>query len=206
MPNWCNNIVEIRGSSEKIKELEKFLDDNNGKDWFDFFAPCPQELKDVGNVDFVEKPNEDLVEKYGYGDWYSFGLGEWGCKWNCDAQGWYVDELELGESIIKFSFDSPWGPPEELYNNIQSEKYGEGWSVYAEWNEEGMQFVGYFDDGFGDTYEYSDLESLDGIPDFLVDNWNLRERMEDYENDEDEFDAEAELNGIIENYGENDGK
>jgi hypothetical protein len=199
MPNWCNNTVEIRAASEKIAEFEKFLDEKEGKDWFDFFAPCPQELKDVGNVSLTEKSNEDLVEKYGYGDWYSFGVGEWGCKWNCDAQDWSVEELEDGESVIKFWFDSPWGPPEELYSNIQSEKYGEGWSVYAEWNEEGMQFVGYFDEGFGETYEYSDLESLDDVPEFLVESWNLRERMEDMEEDESEWETDDEFDEEEEN-------
>jgi hypothetical protein len=182
MPNWCNNTIELTASTEKVKEFEKFLDDKQGKDWFDFFAPCPQELKDVGNVD-PTKTNEELIEKYGYSDWYSFGVGEWGCKWNCDAQDWTVEELEEGKSVIKFWFDSPWGPPETLYENINDPIDVNGWSVYAEWNEEGMQFVGYFDEGFGDTYEYSDLESLDDIPEFLVDNWNLRERMEEWEDE-----------------------
>jgi hypothetical protein len=199
MPNWCNNTVEIRGSNEKIREFSKFLDEKQGKDWFDFFAPCPQELKDVGNVSFTEKANEDLMKKYGYGDWYAFGVSEWGCKWNCDAQDWEVEDREDGVSVIKFWFDSPWGPPEELYSNIQSEKYGEGWSVYAEWNEEGMQFVGYFDEGFGDTYEYSDLESLNDIPEFLVESWNLRERMGDWEEDESEWETAEEIDEEEEN-------
>jgi hypothetical protein len=183
MPNWCSNTIELKNTREKVQEFENFLSDNEGKNWFDFFAPCPQELLDVGAVD-PKITNEQLIEKYGYADWYSFGVGEWGCKWNCDAQDWHVEEAGDDKFVIKFWFDSPWGPPDTLYDTINDPVDENGWSVYAEWNEEGMQFVGYFDEGFGDTYEYSDVESLDNIPEFLVDNWNLRESLEQFEDDE----------------------
>jgi hypothetical protein len=192
MPNWCNNTFELVGPTEKIREFEAFLEKNNGKDWFDFFAPCPQELKDVGDVNFHAEPKEGLLEKYGYSDWYSFGLGEWGCKWNCDAQDWTVEDYDEESLAIKFWFDSPWGPPEELYNNFASGKYGEDYHVFAEWHEEGMAFIGRFDDGFSENYEYSDLDSLDEIPEDLLENWNIREMLEEREewDDEDESDSE----------------
>jgi hypothetical protein len=50
MPNWCNNTIEIQGDKVKLDAFENFLNEKSGKDWFDFFLPCPQELKDVGNV------------------------------------------------------------------------------------------------------------------------------------------------------------
>ncbi len=189
MPNWCSNTFELIGPKEKIQEFEKFLDDNNGKDWFNFFAPCPDELKNVGDVNFHQEPNEKLIEKYGYADWYSFGIGEWGCKWNCDAQDWQVDE-HADFLIIKFWFDSPWGPPTELYQNIYNNKYGEDYNVFAEWHEEGMAFVGRFEDGEVENYEYTDLDSLDFIPDELLENWNIREMLEDRAEWEDEDEDE----------------
>jgi hypothetical protein len=195
MPNWCNNTIELRASTEKVVEFQKFLDEKEGKNWFDFFAPCPQELMDVGAVD-PKNTNEELIEKYGYSDWYSFGVGEWGCKWNCDAQNWTVEEDEDGRSVIKFWFDSPWGPPDVLYEKINDPADLNGWSVYAEWNEEGMQFVGYFDEGFGETYEYDSLESLDDIPEFLVESWNLRENLEQWQDDEEaeeDYDIAVEI-------------
>ena len=60
MPNWCNNSFELVGPKEKIRAFESFLEQNNGKDWFDFFLPCPQELKDVGDVSFHEEGNKTL--------------------------------------------------------------------------------------------------------------------------------------------------
>jgi hypothetical protein len=172
--------VSIRGPKEKIESFQKFLDDNNGKDWFDFFHPCPQELKDVGNVPFNEAGNAELAEKYGYSDWYSWSVDNWGTKWNCDAQDWSSD----GESIT-FWFDSAWSPPIALYSFIEQ---GGDFEVVGDYLEEGMQFVGRYSDGFDDSYEYSDIESLDDIPEEIVEEWDLRTRMEEWEEmlDEDE--------------------
>ena len=186
MPNWCNNSFELVGPKEKIREFESFLEQNNGKDWFDFFLPCPQELKDVGNVSFHEKSNETLVEKYGHGDWYSWSIENWGCKWNCDANDWTVEDYDEENLSIRFWFDSPWGPPIALYEKISEM---EELTVFGNYHEEGMAFVGKFEYGSNDSYEYSDLESLDDIPEDIVDEWNLREMLEDREEwDEDEED------------------
>lgn len=194
MPNWCNNTFELVGPKEKIREFESFLNANDGKDWFDFFAPCPQELKDVGSVSLTES-NQQLIEKYGYSDWYSFGIGEWGCKWNCDAQDWTVNEYDENNLSINFWFDSPWGPPETLYQKISDGDL----HVFAEWHEPGMAFVGRFEGGETENYEYSDIESLDDIPESLIENWNLREMLEEQEewDDDDEEDEESEESSVV---------
>lgn len=171
MPNWCNNTIEIQGDKAKIDAFENFLNEKSGKDWFDFFLPCPQELKDVGNVSFHEEPNEKLIEKYGYADWYSWSVANWGCKWNCDAQDW----TRNSDESISFWFDSPWGPPVTLYENLENEEL----IVNAGYHEEGMAFVGRYSEGYDEQYEYSDLESLDEIPDDIVEDWNLREMLEE---------------------------
>ena len=198
MPNWCNNTFELVAPKEKVREFEKFLDEKGGKDWFDFFRPCPQELKDVGNVS-VNHTSEELVKKYGYSDWYSWSIDNWGCKWNCDAQDWNVDDYDDDNLSIRFWFDSPWGPPVTLYEFISQD---ESLAVFGNYHEEGMAFVGRFEYGSDESYEYSDLDSLDSIPDDIVDEWNLREMLEeraewDEEEEEDEeWDAEAALDEI----------
>ena len=183
MPNWCNNTITIRGEKEDIDRFESFLKEKDGKEWFDFFRPCPQELKDVGNVTF-DHTNEKLLEKYGAADWYSWSVNNWGCKWNCDAQDWTRED-----DSISFWFDSPWGPPTELYTFICNDT---DFAVDAEYHEEGMCFVGRFFDGEDESYEYSDVESLDDIPEELIESWNLREMLEERaeweEEDEDEED------------------
>jgi hypothetical protein len=170
MPNWCNNSITVKGDIESIDKFQKFLDDKSGKEWFDFILPCPEELKNVGNVSFHDKRNEELMAKYGYQDWYSWSLDKWGCKWNCDAQDWDRDE-----DTITFWFDSPWGPPIALYAEMENQ----GYEVEAYYHEEGMAFVGKFSYGSDENYEYSDLESLDDIPEELVEYWGIRDRMLD---------------------------
>ena len=160
MPNWCNNSFNVSGDKEDIDKFEAFLEEKAGKDWFDFFAPTPPELKSDG--------------------WYEWNISNWGCKWNCDAQDWTREG-----NTISFWFDSPWGPPIELYRKMNDE----GFDVKAEYCEEGMGFVGEFVDGCDDTYEFSSLEDLDDIPEHLVENWNLRDNLEAWEEDsEDEED------------------
>ena len=157
MPNWCNNTFNVEGDKETIDKFETYLDEKNGKDWFDFFAPTPVELKEDG--------------------WYEWNVSNWGCKWNCDAQDWSRDG-----NTISFWFDSPWGPPVELYYKIEQA----GLTVKAEYMEEGMRFVGEFVDGSDETYEYQDVEDLDNIPDNLVENWNLHDQFESWEDEDEE--------------------
>jgi hypothetical protein len=183
MPNWCSNSITITSNKDNIDKFEAFLNEKNGKEWFDFFLPCPEELRNVDSPN--ETKNTDaLLEKYGHVDWYSWSVENWGTKWNCDSQDWNRD----GDSI-SFWFDSAWAPPTNLYEKI----FGEGYEVEAYYLEEGMQFVGKFSDGSDEYYEYSDSESLNDIPEDIVDNWNLRENLEEWEaeNAEEEDDEES---------------
>lgn len=166
MPNWCNNIVVVRSNKENISKLNEFLENNNGKEWFNFFRPLPEELQN--------------------GDgWYQWSVENWGCKWNCDAQNWAIEE---DGKAISFWFDSPWGPPIQLYEFISHGYDNDSWDVSATFHEEGMGFVGEFVEGYEDTYEYSDLESLEDIPEHLIDEWNLHEMLLE----RDEFDEDDE--------------
>jgi hypothetical protein len=158
MPNWCNNTIKVQATKERIDEFEKFLNENDGKEWFTHFRPLPEELINEG--------------------WYEWSINNWGCKWNCDANDWQ----RIDENTISFWFDSPWGPPLALYEFMVDEEF----DVRASYHEEGMAFVGEFVDGFDNCYEYEDLDSLDYIPEHLIEDWNLRDLLEDRMNDEDE--------------------
>jgi len=163
MPNWCNNTIVIRADKNEIDNFEAFLNENEGKNWFDYFRPLPEGL------------NEN--------SWYEWAISNWGCKWNCDAQDWSRE----GNETISFWFDSPWGPPIALYEYMVELEF----DVDAMYHEESMCFVGEFVDGFDDYYEYRDLDSLEYIPEDLIEHWNLREMIEDrevvpFDEDEDE--------------------
>lgn len=182
MPNWCNNSTTISGNKEQIDKFEAFLNEKSGKEWFDFFLPCPKELTDVDSPNKTDNVNE-LIEKYGHGDWYSWSVENWGTKWNTDAQDWSRD----GDSI-SFWFDSAWAPPTALYDKITAE----GYDVEAYYLEEGMGFVGKYSEGADEYYEYTDSESLNDIPEDIVDNWNLRENLEEWEAENAEEEDEEE--------------
>lgn len=177
MPNWCNNSITISGNKEQIDAFEKFLEEKEGNDWFDFFLPCPEDL-----MNSPSPPSEEnkitFLEKYGAEDWYSWCVTNWGTKWNCTANDWDRE----GDSIT-FNFESAWSPPITLYEAIKDE-----YVIDATYCEEGMCFVGQFVDGEDNYYEYSDSESLDFIPEHLVEDYCLREMLEEMEN----FDSEEE--------------
>jgi hypothetical protein len=139
MPNWCSNSITITSNKENIDNFEAFLTEKNGKEWFDFFLPCPEELRDVDSPN-KNKDTDALLEKYGHVDWYSWSVENWGTKWNCDAQDWIKVESPNGdEASVSFWFDSPWGPPIALYQFIESNFTLQ---VTASYLEEGMCFVG----------------------------------------------------------------
>lgn len=164
MPNWCNNSFEISGDDEQLDAFEKFLDDNKGKDWFNFFKPIPPEFQ-------------------GGEKWYAWSVENWGCKWNCDAQDW----VREGDTI-RFWFDSPWAPPTVLYQEI----INQGYFVDAYYLEEGMGFVGRFVDGYDDYNEFdlSDPDSLDMIDEEILEYWNLRERQQDWMDENEPMDED----------------
>jgi hypothetical protein len=195
MPNWCYNRIVLTSDKENIDKLDAFLKEKNGEDWFDFFLPTPSELNDVTSPNRDGNSAEQLRLKYGASDWYDWNVSNWGCKWNCSAQN--VERYD--ENTISFTFDSPWAPPGTLYRRIADGEFGE-YDVTADYLEEGMGFVGRFSDGFDDYYEYTDLESLDEIPDEIVDQWNLREQLEDqaeWDFNEEEIEGEVTDDDIL---------
>jgi len=167
MPNWCYNTAKISGSKTEIERFVKFLketEDDSNEGWFTFFRPMPQKIKNTEN------------------GWYEWSINNWGCKWNCQVSDWTYDE---DTNTVSLTFDSPWSPPIQLYEYIDQEF--DEFNISAEYCEEGIGFVGEFVDGRDDCYDFSDLEDLEYIPEHLVDNWNIRESLEErnfYEDEE----------------------
>ena len=191
MPNWCNNTIEIEGTKEQINAFVSFLDEQSGKNWFNFFRPCPQELVDTVSG-FVGEDKQSAhetqqkmnIEKHGHADWYSWSVDNWGTKWNCDAQDWMkIENPNEDQASVTFWFDSAWSPPTALYEFIESQFE---FIVTASYLEEGMSFVGQFSGGIDECYEFSDAESLEDIPEELVDEWNLVDLVEQNEEWNDE--------------------
>ena len=118
MPNWCSNRAVITGPSPVIDEIKQILKDPEGE-LLAWMVPQPKFEGDQ--------------------DWYMWNVNNWGCKWNCDAQDWKLNE---DGTTISFWFDSPWSPPTVLYETIS-----ESYDVDAHYLEEGMAVEVVFYDG-----------------------------------------------------------
>lgn len=134
MPNWCYTRMTITGSKEecirfrdgvKVEEVEEKIYDYRKTPIeeigtrmvkhlhiLDAFYPCPQELYDMRSPvreEDEERANE-LMEKYGSTDWYSWQNKNWGTKWgDCHTELLDEGEFEDGTYILSYSFDTPWG-------------------------------------------------------------------------------------------------
>ena len=95
-------------------------------------------------------------------NWYEWCSDNWGTKW--DAKHGFVGlestkELELG-------FDTAWSPPIAFYKKLEEL----GFTVSANYKEDGMAFIGEYGEGVDECYEYdfSNEDWRDELPEHLV--------------------------------------
>ena len=171
MPNWCNNGITLRHADpQMIQRAAKALQE--GK-FLQEFIPCPEELLDaVANF----KTNDDMVAKHGYSSWYDFNIANWGTKWDVES-----DNVEIEDAnTVTAGFDSAWAPPIRAYEQLMEQ----GFDVVAFYYEPGMVFVGKWDNGNDDCYEYGGATSetvRDMIGEELDDYFGISESMADWE-------------------------
>jgi hypothetical protein len=190
MPNWCSNHITVRGGNQaEIQRLAKALSEGT---FCNAVVPTPQELTDtvsgfMGDTEEqakLEAKTRANIEKYGYGNWYDFQVANWGTKWDVSGEAVEIDEDGLGFSG---AFDSAWAPPIRIAEALVEQ----GFEVTLFYYEPGMGFVGKWEDGIDDSYEYSDETSATvraAIGDELDDMFGISESMAEYEaeNAEDE--------------------
>jgi hypothetical protein len=112
------------------------------------FIPVPEDLKItsgfLGNgpeQEELERQTKANVEKYGYGNWYDFSVGEWGTKWDVGGDG--LSDIHPDGKMLHTSFDSAWSPPVNAYYKLEEL----GFTVNAMYYEGGMCYAGEFSDG-----------------------------------------------------------
>jgi len=127
MPNNIWNRIQINAKTKKEqKQLVGFIEKSLVKEDcstkgcshpayrvdFNQLIPMPEELKDA-NAEPFQTPEEMTEEakarydKYGYESWYTFGVAEWGTKWNA----WHTEINELNEKELDLSFMTAWCHP-----------------------------------------------------------------------------------------------
>jgi hypothetical protein len=160
MPNWCDNSVRLgHPDKTKIDELVKVIDE-----------------ADVGIFQSLRPIPLDESE-----NWYEWNVENWGTKWDAGLIDSYRDE----DNAIHISMETAWAPPIALYEYLVEQ----GWEVDAKYLEPGMGFGGTFNNEFGDNYyEYdiSDLDSIEALPEDVIDFGDLRAQYEDFKETEED--------------------
>jgi hypothetical protein len=132
MPNWCENRVTISGDELTCK---LFIDTHVKKDFFNTVIPMPEELRNT-TADF-RTAYPELIEKYGYNNWYDWANANWGTKWDVDIS----DQVDQQSDWIQLNFETAWGPPEGVFKALR-DMYP---TLDITWfyDEPGMGFAGY---------------------------------------------------------------
>ena len=192
MPNWCNNTIELY--HEDIEMINRAKAALERGEFLNEFIPVPEELKIVAgrvgdNADenqiAHEKRMEENLQKCGYSTWYDFCINQWGCKW--DVGGGDANVTVGHFNNLTASFDSPWGPPIQAYEKLEEL----GFIIRASYYEPGMQFCGYYEEGYDDYYDLGGMDSAEvaeTIPSHIDEMFCISEQMQEWEleNEEEE--------------------
>lgn len=160
MPNWCNNSLFIRNEDKtKVDTLEQQLSLKENQQLFGALVPRPADQEE---------------------NWYNWNISNWGTKWEANI----IDWDRTSDTEIYISFDTAWAPPIAFYDSVMNE----GWNIEAQYYECGMGFVGQYAEGNDDYYEYdiSDLESIEALPEDLIEYAGLREEHEYWKESQEE--------------------
>jgi hypothetical protein len=191
MPNWCNNSVEIY--HDDLAMIERVRTAFNGEGLLQEFIPVPQELRDAVSPNNTNA--EELIAKYGYADWYSFCVNEWGTKWEIGADGNPAQDIPGG---LMLGFDSAWAPPIAAYEKLMDM----GFRIRAMYYEGGMAYAGIWEDGNDDYYEYGGMDSkqiAEELPVELDEAFGISESVAEWEaeNLEDDENIDIDLDGGV---------
>jgi hypothetical protein len=196
MPNWCNNTIEIKGSTETIKKLwEEATAEGDEGGLLNAMAPMPKALNDTTSP---TPPDSEQPVVDGFDNWYDWRVSNWGTKWDVSTEGLEFHDHGDGTAEITGWFDSAWAPPTGAYEKFCDDMDG----VYLEafYEEGGMDFAGHWTSEGDDDYleGISDYarekiktgESGSSLYDFLDDNFEITENRREYI--EEELEEETE--------------
>jgi hypothetical protein len=201
MPNWCSNHITVRGTDPVA--IKRLADAFDAGEFCGTVVPMPEELNitsgslgDPVEQAELEAKSKANLEKYGFANWYDFNVAMWGTKWEIGGNG---DVAEIDVDGLSFSapFESAWSPPTQVCEALAEQ----GFDVTLYYYEPGMGYVGKWEDGCDDYYEYSGETSKTvraAIGDELDDMFGISESMAEYEaeNEEEEDLTEWLKDGI----------
>lgn len=191
MPNWCNNHVTLTHKDPAM--IQRAYDALERGEFLNEFIPVPKDLTEtvsgfLGDGDeqkALEAKTKANVEKYGYGNWYDYCVGEWGTKWDTGESG-NNDINPNDPCMLTAGFDTAWAPPVRAYEKLTDL----GFTVDAMYYESGMAYCGIWTSEDGDE-EYS-LEGMSAdqveaeLPAELDNMFGISECIREYEAENEE--------------------
>lgn len=176
MPNWCYSTLEMTIKSSDLKNLER-VKENGGI--CATYAPMPEELKEgqspvkivtkkeyeaqkIFNAEIsddeewrkkkgiTQKMHDELVEKHGCADWYTWQNRHWGVKWGDRIREIEHKDIGNGLCVVTMRWETPWGPfhfeiLEDFINHFRVTGVEDVPNTTFEWEEE---------QGYGAMYEW----------------------------------------------------
>ena len=198
MPNWCSNTLTISHKDKTM--MKRVVRGYNRNGLLREFIPIPKELTDTvsGTVGSKESYDQRLLEEkqklnrefFGYTDWYSFCVGEWGTKWDIGHGDGYekLTLKDIKNNTVRIGFDSAWSPPIEAYQKL----YDMGFSIRAMFYEGGCCFCGIWEDGEEESYDIKGNSKWvkKNIPSEIDEEFSISFSMAEWENEEENAEAE----------------
>lgn len=137
MPNWCDNVVMIKGDPEVIKTVKETLREAGNVFSFNKISECPPALLNASAPNRSEQSIAFNTSKYGAKDWYDWCNSNWGTKWNSSDAHITVDH----DDQIAYSFQTAWAPPIPVYEKL-AEMFPNT-NIFINYDESGCDFSGY---------------------------------------------------------------
>lgn len=162
MPNWCSNVVMIRGDNDTIQELLNSVEGGGSAFSLHSIMPMPTELKGGTAPERDEAVAKLNTVTFGAKDWYDWANLNWGTKWDVNAT---ITSDEGGVMLpdyrtVRFEFDSAWSPPLPVYEALA--KKFPNTNIYAFYDEPGADFAGYVMYADGKAVKEAQFESVSG--------------------------------------------
>lgn len=198
MPNWCSNTLTISHKDKTM--MKRVVRGYNRNGLLREFIPIPKELTDTvsGTVGSKESYEQRLLEEkqklnrefFGYTDWYSFCVAEWGTKWDIGHGDGYgkLTLKDIKNNTVRIGFDSAWSPPIEAYQKL----YDMGFSIRAMFYEGGCCFCGILEDGEEESYDIKGNSKWveKNIPSEIDEEFSISFNMAEWEDEEENAETE----------------
>ena len=156
MPNYCANAVTIE--HDNAAAVKKVIDAFLNAELCETFLPIRQ------------LPTNEQ---------YNAAIQVWGTKWDVGNVSQRVTESNGGKRVF-LGFESAWTPPLGLYDELVRL----GYRVNGTYFEPGVGFVGEYQDGLDQYYEF-DVDNIDQVvPEHLVNEYDIHDWFDAPECDE----------------------